>query len=66
MFVTDITNCYASMYTHTIAWALMGKEKAKEKKQDKGSLGTVTYEACNLDRLTAYPKEVSCLILLQK
>ena len=39
MFVTDITNCYASMYTHTIAWALMGKEKAKEKKQDKGSLG---------------------------
>lgn len=41
MFVTDITNCYASMYTHTIAWALMGKEKAKEKKQDKGSLGNI-------------------------
>ena len=32
MFVTDITNCYSSIYTHTIAWALMGKERAKEKK----------------------------------
>ena len=41
MFVTDITNCYASMYTHTIAWALMGKEKAKEKIQVKGLLGNI-------------------------
>ena len=23
MFVTDITNCYGSIYTHSIAWALM-------------------------------------------
>ena len=30
MLVTDITNCYGSIYTHTIEWALMGKEKAKE------------------------------------
>ena len=22
MFVTDITNCYGAIYTHTIAWAL--------------------------------------------
>lgn len=41
MFVTDITNCYASMYTHTIAWALMGKEEAKEKSQAKGLLGNI-------------------------
>lgn len=41
MFVTDITNCYASMYTHTIAWALMGKEEAKKKIQAKGLLGNV-------------------------
>lgn len=41
MFVTDITNCYASMYTHTIAWALIGKEEAKEKIQAKGLLGNV-------------------------
>lgn len=30
MFVTDITNCYASIYTHTIAWAVMGKDEAKK------------------------------------
>ncbi|WEV71996.1 RNA-directed DNA polymerase [Bifidobacterium sp. ESL0790] len=27
--ISDITNCYGSMYTHTIAWALHGKEEAK-------------------------------------
>lgn len=32
MFVTDITNCYGSIYTHTIDWALSGKIEAKEKK----------------------------------
>jgi hypothetical protein len=26
---TDVTNCYGSIYTHTIAWALHGKEFAK-------------------------------------
>lgn len=41
MFVTDITNCYASMYTHTIAWAVMDKEKAKEKIKVKGLLGNI-------------------------
>jgi RNA-directed DNA polymerase len=30
---TDITNCYGSIYTHTIPWALHGKEKAKSKKK---------------------------------
>lgn len=29
MFVTDITNCYGSIYTHTIDWAMVGKEIAK-------------------------------------
>lgn len=27
---TDITNCYGSIYTHTIDWALEGKNNAKE------------------------------------
>lgn len=27
---TDITNCYGSIYTHSISWALMGKENAKK------------------------------------
>ncbi len=39
MFVTDITNCYSSIYTHTIAWALMGKDEAKKKRDKKGLLG---------------------------
>ena len=34
MLVTDITNCYGSIYTHTIEWALMGKEKAKERHKE--------------------------------
>ncbi len=28
---TDIANCYSSIYTHSIAWAIHGKEEAKEK-----------------------------------
>lgn len=41
MFVTDITNCYGSIYTHSIAWALMGKDVAKEKKGRPGLLGNI-------------------------
>lgn len=41
MFVTDITNCYPSMYTHSIAWAMMGKQQAKLKKGKKGLLGNI-------------------------
>lgn len=39
LFVTDITNCYPSIYTHTIAWALMGKDVAKLKRDKGGLLG---------------------------
>lgn len=41
MFVTDITNCYGSIYTHSIAWALMGKDVAKAKKGKPGLLGNM-------------------------
>lgn len=41
MFVTDITNCYGSIYTHSIAWALMGKDIAKSKKGKPGLLGNI-------------------------
>lgn len=30
---TDITNCYGSIYTHTIDWAIRGKEQAKQGKK---------------------------------
>lgn len=39
MFITDITNCYPSLYTHSIAWAMMGKDNAKRKKGKSGQLG---------------------------
>jgi hypothetical protein len=34
---TDVTDCYGSLYTHSIAWALHGLETAKKTKP-KGSL----------------------------
>lgn len=39
MFVTDIANCYASIYTHAVAWAMMDKNEAKEKAQNRDLLG---------------------------
>lgn len=34
---TDVTDCYGSLYTHSIAWAIHGLEEAKKNK-GKGSL----------------------------
>ena len=39
MFTTDITNCYSSIYTHTISWAIEGKDVAKANRGKKSSLG---------------------------
>lgn len=39
MFVTDITNCYGSIYTHSIAWAMMGLPEAKERRGNQTYLG---------------------------
>ena len=36
---TDIANCYESIYTHSIPWALHGKEEAKKEKNNKNLLG---------------------------
>jgi len=30
----DISNCFPSIYTHSIPWALVGKEKAKQNQKD--------------------------------
>lgn len=38
---TDITDCYGSIYTHSIAWALHSKEKAKAERRDKKHIGNV-------------------------
>jgi len=36
---TDVTDCYGSLYTHSIAWALHGLPEAKKKKKDKNLIG---------------------------
>lgn len=45
---TDITNCYGSLYTHSISWALHGQEIAKQNKNEKNLLGN------KIDRLIRY------------
>jgi hypothetical protein len=39
----DITDCYAAIYTHSIAWAVHGKPKAKSKdaRNDKTLIGNI-------------------------
>jgi RNA-directed DNA polymerase len=36
---TDITDCYGSIYTHSVAWALHGRDCAKKSKNDKQLIG---------------------------
>lgn len=38
---TDITDCYGSIYTHSIAWALHDKGNAKTKRNDKKLVGNL-------------------------
>jgi RNA-directed DNA polymerase len=38
---TDISDCYGSIYTHSIAWALHTKETAKNSRNDKCLIGNV-------------------------
>ena len=37
MLITDITNCYGSIYTHTIPWALYEKDNVKRAHFSKGT-----------------------------
>lgn len=41
LFRTDIVDCYGSIYTHSIAWALHTKEEAKRKRNNQNFLGNV-------------------------
>ncbi len=38
---TDITDCYGSIYTHSISWAIHGKDKAKEQRTNDLLLGNI-------------------------
>jgi RNA-directed DNA polymerase len=48
---TDISDCYASIYTHSIAWALHTRESAKSNKKDKKLIGNV---------IDSYIQDMSC------
>lgn len=39
VYVTDISDCYGSIYTHSIPWALHGKEIAKKNQNNKNLIG---------------------------
>lgn len=41
VFHADITDCYGSIYTHSIVWALHGKPAGKDKRTDKRLIGNV-------------------------
>ena len=54
VFVTDITDCYGSLYTHTIPWSIYGKQFAKEHRADKNLgnrldhyMGAMNYDQTN-------------------
>ena len=47
LFSTDISDCYGSIYTHTISWALHGKENAKQVLKDN----SLKLEGDNIDWL---------------
>jgi len=40
-FHADITDCYSAIYTHSIAWAVHGRPKAKTSRNDKSLIGNV-------------------------
>ena len=42
LFTTDIVNCYGSIYTHSIVWAIHGKDQAKQDISDGHSSGLGT------------------------
>ena len=41
LFVTDVSDCYGSLYTHSIVWALHDKKVAKKKREDDKLIGNV-------------------------
>lgn len=38
---TDLTDCYVDIYTHSIAWALHTKPRAKDKRKDPSLVGNI-------------------------
>lgn len=55
---TDIADCYPSIYTHSIAWALHGMQFAKCHKQDNllGNNIDKKFKICSVDKLMEFLK----------
>ncbi len=51
LFTADVKNCYPSIYTHSIAWALHGKRSARNRRND------FTLAGNRLDRLFQYAND---------
>lgn len=58
MFITDITNCYGTIYTHTIAWAIHGEKYSKEHRDEKNVGNTLDryMSAMNYDQTNGIPQ----------
>lgn len=41
VFHADVSDCYSSIYTHSIAWAMHGKENAKKNKRNRSLTGNM-------------------------
>lgn len=46
--ISDITDCYGAIYTHSIPWALHGREVAKANRNDRRLIGN-TIDSCLQD-----------------
>lgn len=47
VLITDITDCYGSIYTHSIGWALHGKDAAREHRK----VNPPTFIGCIIDNI---------------
>lgn len=45
VIMTDISDCYRSIYTHSIAWALHGRREARQNKRNRHLLGIIIDDA---------------------
>jgi hypothetical protein len=64
---TDVSDCYGSIYTHSIPWALHGKPFAKENRFDKALLGNridKTLRACRQDQTNGIPQGSALMNLI--
>jgi hypothetical protein len=55
---TDIADCYGSIYTHTIAWALRSKNEAKKNREDDHIANTInkTIESMQYGQTNGIPQ----------